>query len=200
MGLLEAAQNPYLTFEDRSTDPATPTAGSGLLYVKDGVVHSIDDAGTVVEYGSGGGGGGSSLAAARVTRTGQGSNLTTTTSTWADMDSTNLTIDLATGARRVMLMLTAMLNTSSNDLSLGVGFSVDGTAVPPEASLSTGVWAKAIKTGGFDPVVAMYVTDVLTAATHTFRPRWANRSSSGTITALQGSNQYIVFTAVELYA
>jgi len=56
--MLEDALRVYAKFEDRTTDPATPAAGEGLVYVKDGKLHTKDDAGTVVEYGTGGGGGG----------------------------------------------------------------------------------------------------------------------------------------------
>ena len=58
MGLLEDALRAYAKYEDRTTNPATPTSGSALVFVKDGKLHTVDDAGTVVEYGTGGGGGG----------------------------------------------------------------------------------------------------------------------------------------------
>lgn len=61
MGMLEDALREYAAFEDRINDPATPSADTGLLYIKNGKVHSIDDAGTVTEYGSGGGGGGGAI-------------------------------------------------------------------------------------------------------------------------------------------
>lgn len=54
--MIEDAVRAYAAFEDRTTDPSTPSAGEGLVYFKDGALHSIDDAGTVVEYGAGGGG------------------------------------------------------------------------------------------------------------------------------------------------
>lgn len=54
MGLLEDALRAYALFEDRTTDPSTPAANRGLIYFKDGVIHSIDDAGTVRSYGSAG--------------------------------------------------------------------------------------------------------------------------------------------------
>jgi hypothetical protein len=56
--MIEDAIRTYEQFEDRSTDPSTPASGHGLIYFKDGKIHSIDDAGAVTEYGAGGGGGG----------------------------------------------------------------------------------------------------------------------------------------------
>ena len=63
MGLLEDAIRAYATYEDRATDPATPGSGQTLVYVKDGKLHTVDDAGAVTEYGTGapGGGGGGAL-------------------------------------------------------------------------------------------------------------------------------------------
>jgi hypothetical protein len=55
MGMLEDALRVYSKYEDRTTNPSTPAAGAGLIYFKDGKIHSIDDAGTVVEYGASGG-------------------------------------------------------------------------------------------------------------------------------------------------
>lgn len=59
MGMVEDAIREYSTFEDRSTDPSTPASGTGLVYFKDGVLHSIDDAGAVTEYGAAAAPGGS---------------------------------------------------------------------------------------------------------------------------------------------
>jgi hypothetical protein len=46
MGLLEDALRAYARFEDRADDPGTPPAGQGLVYFKDGKLHTIDDGGT----------------------------------------------------------------------------------------------------------------------------------------------------------
>ncbi len=47
MGLGEDAVLPYRRLEDRTTDPSTPAAGSGIAFMKDGGLYIIDDAGTV---------------------------------------------------------------------------------------------------------------------------------------------------------
>lgn len=164
-----------------------------------GQILKVNAGATALEYGAASGGA-SSLQASRITRTGQVSNLTTTTNVWADMDTTNLSITMTTGARRVMLILSAALSVSVNGTSAAIGFSVDGTAVLTEAATSTGVWAAHMNTSAFYPVTAIWITDVLSAASHTFRPRWVNRTNANTVTAQQGTDQYIVFSAVELYA
>jgi len=64
MGMLEDAIRAYATYEDRTTDPATPGSGETLVYVKDGKLHTVDDGGTVVEYGAGGGDGGATFVGA----------------------------------------------------------------------------------------------------------------------------------------
>ena len=55
MGMLEDALREYAAFDDRTGDPSTPATDVALVYVKDGVLHTVDDQGTVVEYGGGGG-------------------------------------------------------------------------------------------------------------------------------------------------
>jgi hypothetical protein len=202
MGLFNTTKLFGMTIRESATDGSdftNPDADYRRLFLgEDGLLHVKDSAGTVSDpYALGAA---LNLASNRVTRTGIGSDLTTTSSTWADMDSTNLTIDLTTGARRVMLTLSGMLSTDVAATSVGVGFSVDGTGVPTEVAASTGIWATHMSTGIFYPISATYITDVLSAASHTFRPRWNRRSGSGTVTAEQGSNQFIIFSAVELLA
>lgn len=203
MALPTASDNefPKVILEEVANDGSattTPAADHRALFLgEDGTLYVKDSSGTVTAPYSATA---ANLESNRVTRTGQGSDLTTVSTTWADMDGTNLTIDLTTGARRVMLTLTAMLSTDVNSTSVGVGFGVDGTGVPTEAAASTGVWATHMNTGIFYPVSAVYITDVLTAASHTFRPRWNRRGGSGTVTAEQGNNQFIIFSAVELLA
>jgi hypothetical protein len=58
MGLLEDAIRQYATFADRTTDPAAPSAGERLVYVKDGSLWHRGPTGSPVEVGGGGGGGG----------------------------------------------------------------------------------------------------------------------------------------------
>lgn len=55
MAKIQDVEIPLLKFTDRTTDPDTPVAGEGFVYVKDGVWHSKDAAGAVTEYGGGGG-------------------------------------------------------------------------------------------------------------------------------------------------
>ena len=57
MGMLEDALREYAAFDDRTGDPATPATDVALVYVKDGVLHTIDDQGAVTAYGEGGGAG-----------------------------------------------------------------------------------------------------------------------------------------------
>lgn len=59
MGMLEDAIRAYAKFEDRESDPSTPSSGHALVYVKDGAIHSINDQGEVTAYGAGNGNGGS---------------------------------------------------------------------------------------------------------------------------------------------
>ena len=139
------------------------------------------------------------LASGKVTRSGIGSNVTRAAAGWADMDGTNLTIDLTTGARRVMLILTCTAQPATSAHSIAFGFSIDGTPVVAEAASSRGLMTHSFLGTEFADICVVHITDALTAASHTFRPRWVNRNGSNTITAFQSAaEEAIVFSAVEL--
>lgn len=67
MGLLENAQNEFLTFAEQATAPATPSAGMVAIYRDaDGNWYEVDGAGTVTQINGVGGAGGIGVEAARV--------------------------------------------------------------------------------------------------------------------------------------
>jgi hypothetical protein len=127
---LSDALRAYATFEDRTTDPATPTAGTGLVYFKDGKLHQRDSAGVVTDLteSGGGGGGGGGVPFKRTVITGTG-NKTTSSTTWTAVDATNLgylTLELAVGDI-VRCILTGQSFQSSTN-SVGYNFEVDRPA------------------------------------------------------------------------
>jgi hypothetical protein len=68
MGLLEDAQNPYLTLAEQATAPATPATGLGVFYFKsaDSKPYAKNDAGTEYDLTASGAGGGATFIGARV--------------------------------------------------------------------------------------------------------------------------------------
>jgi len=110
MGLLEDALRAYAKYEDRTTDPDTPPSGQALLYVKNGVVHSIDDAGAVTEYGSGGGGG--------------GGDFTLITSETLGADAANIELTGIPGTYRSLMLIATLRSNRSGSVDDGVFVSV----------------------------------------------------------------------------
>lgn len=198
MAKISEIEVPSLLLDEQASDPATPAAGFGRLYAKSDGLYFVDDAGSVVGP-LGAAGSAANLASGKVERNNQVSNLTIASATWADMDSTNLTIDLTTGARRVLLMLSLRISQTNTANTVAFGFSVDGTA---KYDLN-GLIASRLdgSTANIShPMMLSWVTDVLTAGAHTFRPRWARLGGTGTINAHQQASDHIVFSAVELLA
>lgn len=187
---------PALVVEEEDGSPSV--SGVTKIQVTNGKL-TADGGGTVSIDASGSGGAAGNLASGKVTRTNIGANLTIASTTWADMDSTNLTMDLTTGAHRCMIVLSGRLSNSGTGLTR-FGFTVDGTAVLTEAAGSNGVTVVRCDSAGVSTgFMVTYVTDALSAATHTFRPRW-NCSASTTTAHQTASSDFITFTVHELYA
>lgn len=201
----EAASNPHPTYETSAEAAAKITAHEALTDPHTGYQRESEK-GAASGYASLDGSGQVPVAqmlapvVGKVDRAGVGSNLTATSSAWADMDTTNLSIALTTRARRVLLVLSGRITSDAASRLAGFNFSVDGTPVVAEAAGTVGVLPvmcqNATTSYGFN---AMFVTDALSAGAHTFKARWANVSNANTITAHQsGANDHILFTAVEL--
>lgn len=124
------------------------------------------------------------LQAARVTRT--AADDTTTSSTFAD--ATGLTSTITTGAHRVMLYFTGSGGASGSN-ELGLSFAVDGARVD-------GATYGLMATTGQDRDLSMfYLTDVLTAASHTFTVQF--KVSAGTGTIFASGTAVAVLTVIE---
>lgn len=132
-----------------------------------------------------------------VSRANVGGNITTSSTTFVDMDSTNLTVTLTTRAVRVRLTLVGVHTNDGSGNVNSFNFSVDGTVVTPTGTSDRGLGSyRASAAGASNPMLTTYLTDVLTAASHTFRPMW--KVSAGTATGLQtASTDKIQFTVEE---
>lgn len=116
------------------------------------------------------------LASASYIRT--SANYTTTSTTFVDVDGTNLALAITTGARKVMIGVTASAsNSGTNNVFLDL--LVDGTSV------SGGVGVLLGKTvGANDPSSFTWLTAALSAASHTFKLQW--KTAAGTATLYGG--------------
>ena len=158
------------------------TVGSGLSLA----------AGTLTASGGAAG----NLQSARYVRT-SGNYTYTGSVAFANVDNTNMNFTFTTGARRVMV---GFVGTVASDNTAGaVGFDVelDGARLGGTTGglhiISQAV-ANELMNGSF-----CYVTDTLTAASHTFKLQWNNANTGHTIT-MRGADPFAEFYAVELYA
>lgn len=130
------------------------------------------------------------LASGKVTRT-SGNVVTTSTSL---VDVTGASITMTTGAHRVLLTATGAASLSSAGADIRFTFLVDGV----NQGGTTGLVA--IGNGAnFDSNVSFsFLTDVLTAGSHTFKVQWSVSGGTGTIIA--GATIPYVFAALETLA
>lgn len=175
--------------------PATPGAGKVRIYAKtDGSAYQKDDAGTETGL-AGGGGGASNLASARYQRT--SGNYTTTSTSFVDVDPTNMALTIATGARRVLIGFTGSCFNSGPD-TVFFDVAIDGTRMGG----AFGLMGENEGTGAYRNLSFFEVSAVLSAGSHTFKLQW--RNVNGTTTTMPGatasSSTHPTFWVVELYA
>jgi hypothetical protein len=191
-----AATNVQAAIEEVATEAAAPSIAATIFDAKgDIIAASAADVATRLAVGADG----AVLAAASgqatgltwqpapvcvvVRRSNVGSNLTSTATTFANMDATNLTATMTTLARRVRLTITGVMSNSGTGAN-ALAFSVDGTIVTPTGTSDRGIVADGgVAASSSRPMQATFLTDVLSAGSHTFKPMW--KTTSGTMTAYQ---------------
>lgn len=113
---------------------------------------------------------------------------------FADVDTSNVTITFTTGARRVRLVLQASGGNGTSGGSTMLDFTVDGTRV----GSNQGLLIHTTPTASNNQNLSMeYITDVLSAASHTFRVQWKADTGTGTLRA-NTTTTPLVFWAEEL--
>ncbi|HET9841571.1 MAG TPA: hypothetical protein VFQ01_06155 [Nocardioides sp.] len=130
-----------------------------------------------------------------------GTNIVKTTNTWEDIDSTNLSITLTTGAHRVRLRLTGRIVCSASAGLALFNFSVGGTPVKAETAGTAPLllMAATFNAGSVSvPFDVQFTTDVLSAGSNTFKPRWSQAGTVRTWTLELTAADYCIFSAEEL--
>lgn len=136
----------------------------------------------------------SNLQSGRVTRT--AGDVTTTSTTFADI--TGASITFTTGARKVLLNFTCSAYLSVNNGTFAFDFDIDGARASGADFGLMAIHQHATANEAY-PVHLHFLTDALTAASHTFKVQF--RVSSGTLTVQAASaGAAYTFSAVELYA
>ena len=140
----------------------------------------LSEAGGVAQEGGSGGG----HQIARVVRT--AGDYQTTSTSFVDIDPSNLSISLTTGASWVQLLLAGSIYVSSYQYGL-VDFTIDGE----RQGQAKGV--QQIQPSYTQDIQIAWLTQV-SAGTHVFRPQW--RVGGGTATLYASSAQSPLFFAV----
>jgi hypothetical protein len=228
MGALDLVETPSITFEEILSDGSTltnPAADHRRLFLgEDGLFHMKDSAGAVTDVGAsvadildlptaemddtlvlapdGAGGvefraeagGGGSLAAASYKRT--SGNYSTASTTFVNVDGTNLSLSITTGARRVQIGFVGALSGSTQDTVL-LDVTVDGTRVGGDR----GITAQMINSPFYTNASFTFLTDVLSAASHTFNLQWATLGgATATLHGVTASNPTCQFYVLETAA
>lgn len=180
--------------------PAAPAAGAERLFLDSGDSNKLkrkNSAGTVTTVE----GGGSVTPGERIVcnRTGLGASYTTTSTTFADIDATNLTAAVTTpsGGKRYMVTLQARLSHSVANGLAAFDFTIDGTRAVSAATTGSGVrLISIVSTGTSWEVSIVYITASLAAGSHTIKPQW--RTNTGTLTMVALADELVQFSVLEL--
>lgn len=171
------------------TEPSAPAAGKQRLYI-DSTSHHLkrtNSSGTDVDIE------GASITipvGAKIVRV--AADYTTSSGTLADVDAANLTINLTTLARRVMVGVVATGANSNATGRCDLAFKIDGS-VPNGAHIEV---SQHSETSNFMNLSYIFLTDVLTAASHAFVLQFA-RGAAGTFTLNANATNNLEFWAVE---
>jgi hypothetical protein len=143
--------------------------GAGIWFLdeplSDGLVLTSDSSTTSGTIWTTGGGGGS-LANAVYTRT--AGDYTITSSSFIDLDSTNMVLTITTGVHRVLALFCGTAVLGGVNQSLRLDLLVDGTSVSNSGGIYSG---ESYSTDPTTPINFSWMTAVLGAGSHTFKVR-----------------------------
>lgn len=178
-----AVTDAKLSTSDITTNNAsTSKHGFAPKYPNDATKYLDGTGAYTVPAGSGGG----IIQASRVTLT--SGDLTTTSTSFTD--ATGLTTTLTTGAHRCLVTCAFAAKMSTAGIVAYFDIAVDGTRVGQTGGLQL------FSGSEFQTVTLSYLTDVLSAASHTIKVQW--KVSSGTGTLLAGTvNTPAILTVIE---
>jgi hypothetical protein len=185
---------PKLITAVQVTDIAAPSDGSWKIYSKPGGVYARSSNSVVGPFSASGAA--ANLAAASYTRT--SADYTTTSTTFVDVDGTNLALTITTGARRCLVGLvgTAGMSAGTADEPM-FDIAVDGTRI----GAAFGLWSVRAS-GNLDRGNASgtVLTDALSAGSHTFKLQWRVFSTGTAILHGATADAACRFWVVEQYA
>jgi hypothetical protein len=117
-----------------------------------------------------------------------------TSASFADVDSTNLSLTITTGARRVMIAVAARGSMDAVNRALYLDVDLDGSRLGGTDGV---VVNQAYTAGAILNMSFTYITDALSAASHTFKLQYKVSTGTGTLMG-NSSNTPLRFAVVEL--
>lgn len=125
-----------------------------------------------------------------------GGDYTTTSTAFVDIDSTNLSITLQTYGGPVLVVFSAVMETTTETAAFDL--AIDGTR--QGASFAHGLSATTTGNGNYiGPVGFVHIVTGLAAGSHTFRPQWMRVSTTAAPVLRSNSTETPVrFWAIEL--
>src|SRR5436190_2803802 len=156
--------------------PSSPSASDFKLYFdsSDHLFKSKNSAGTVTTYGAGG------VLAGTGTNITAGDYTSKSSTTFADLDATNLKLTVVTGAHRVLIGVVCASAITTGTQSICLDVTIDGTREGQTFGLiavDDTVNAKAVN------LSFVHMTAALTAASHEFRVQYRVTGSNATFYA-----------------
>ncbi|MBM4240570.1 MAG: hypothetical protein FJ150_02695 [Euryarchaeota archaeon] len=104
---------------------------------------------------------------------------TTTSTTFVDVDATNMSITLTTGANRCLIGLVGAAANSTGGNLVAFDITVDGTR---QGDATWGLLSLNAPSADYDMNASfVYMTDILTAGNHTFNLQWRVNAATGTL-------------------
>ena len=118
-----------------------------------------------------------------------------TTNSTSFVDATGLTTTITTGAHRCLILFTCSVLAQANT-DVGLDLAVDGTRLG-NTTHGLVLAGNNASNSVYYPASIFYVTDVLSAGSHTFKVQFRVTSGTATINASSGLNPAIL-TVIEL--
>lgn len=126
-----------------------------------------------------------------------GSNYTTTSGTFAAIDTTNLSITLTMTTTKVLLILSGVAynSTAGSGGEIQFDFFVDGTRIG--ASYTRGLYGFYTPTANYWCAVNLSIIATVTAGSRVFKPVWRTGGGTGNFVSNTG-NAAALFAAIEV--
>ena len=120
-------------------------------------------------------------------------NYTTTSTSFVDVDATNLSLTIRTRGGRVLIVVTGLFGQSGSGMNCYMDVAIDGA----REGGTIGLFSSSANSASVNPSASWsYITDALSAGIHTFKLQWAVSGGTGTLFA--SATAPVVFSVIEL--